>query len=98
MSNPWSIIVAERGWIYAGRTHRDGDRVVIEDAYVVRRFSLETKDGLGMLADRAPKKDNDVLDPAPRSIRVYMLAIVADFDCNQDAWSKWHEAKKRSSK
>lgn len=60
--HPWTIIIGERGFIFAGRVHRDGDKVVIEDAYFVRRYSLETKDGLGGLAMRSPKKDNDVLD------------------------------------
>ena len=86
---PWTIVVAERGWIYAGKLHREGDKIHLDDAFVVRRFSLETKDGLGGLAMRGPKKDNDVLDPAPLGIGVYVFAIVADFACDQDAWSKW---------
>lgn len=96
---PWTIIVAERGWIYAGKFRREADRVVLDNAYVVRRFSLETKDGLGGLADRGPKKDNDVLDAAPRGIGVGVFAVISDFPCNQDAWEAWHvaTAKKRAA-
>lgn len=91
--NPWTIIVAERGWIYAGRLSREGDKLKLADAYIVRRFSLDTQDGVGMLAERGPKKDNDVLDPAPRGISVFVFGVVADFECNQDAWTAWHKTQ-----
>lgn len=95
---PWTVIIAERGWIYVGRLHRDGDKVVLDDAYVIRRFCLETKDGIGMLAARGPKKDNDVLDPAPLGIKVAVFAVLGDFACDQDAWTTWHDAQKKRSK
>ena len=93
--NPWTVIIAERGWIYAGRMHRDGDKVVLEDAYIVRRFSLNTKDGLGMLAVRGPTKDNDILDSAPLGIRVGVFAVIGDLPCDQDAWTAWHRKAKK---
>lgn len=96
--NPWTIIIAERGWIYVGRLLRNGDRIVLHDAYVVRRFCLETKDGIGMLGVRGPKKDNDVLDPAPLGIGVYTFAVIGDFACDQDAWTKWHDAQSKKAK
>ena len=96
--HPWTIIIAERGWIYSGKTRREGDRVILESAYVVRRFSLEIKDGLGGLADRGPKKDNDVLDAAPRGIGVYVFAVIADFPCNQEAWDAWHAEQSKAAK
>lgn len=94
MIKEWNIIIGERGWIFAGRTHRDGDKVVIDDAYVVRRFSLKTQDGIGGLAQRGPTKDNDVLDAAPCGVKVGVFAVLADFACDQDAWTTWHAKSK----
>lgn len=88
--NTWSIVVAERGFVFAGRISRDGDKVKIEDCYNVRRFSLVKKDGLGGLAMRGPgSSENDVLDAQPIT-RVHVLAIVAEIECDQAAWNKWH--------
>ena len=86
----WSITIAERGFIFAGRSERDGDRVVIRDCCNVRRFSLLTKDGLGGLAMRGPgSSDNDALDAQPTT-RVHVLAVVAEIECDQAAWDAWH--------
>lgn len=88
--NLWTIVVAERGFIFVGRCHRESDKVVIEDAYTIRRFSLETKDGLGGLASHGPRaKSNDVLDAQPTT-KVHVLGVIAEIDCDQAAWSKWH--------
>ena len=86
----WQVIIAERGFIFAGRVSREGDRIVIEDAYMVRRFSLESKDGLGGLASSGPRKaTDDILDPQPTT-RIHVLAVIGSIDCNDVAWSKWH--------
>jgi hypothetical protein len=87
--HPWQIVIAERGFIFAGRVTREADNVVIRDAFTVRRYSLNTHDGLGGLAGRAPQKDNDVLDAQPTT-RVHVLAMIAAIDCDDAAWSKWH--------
>lgn len=96
--NPWTVIVAERGFIYVGRTHREGDQIIIESAYGIRRFSLQTQDGLGGLATRAPQKDNDILDPTP-TVRIYVFGVIATIDCpDQEAWSNWHAAQSKAPK
>jgi hypothetical protein len=92
MGNEWKIIIAERGWIFAGRIGREGDYVVLHDAYNVRRFSLETKDGLGGLAMRAPTPRNDEMDALTKT-RIHVLCVIADIDCNDEAWKAWHEAR-----
>lgn len=93
MIAPWTIVIAERGWIFAGPMSRDGDRITFNPGYIVRRFSIETKDGLGALADRGPTTNNDVLDYAPRGIGVYVLGVLGDFACDQVAWQKFHDAR-----
>lgn len=95
--NDWRIIVATNGWVYAGRPRRDGDRLVIEDCFNVRRWSMQTRDGLGGLAERAPgSTENDLVDRW-RPTRVHILAVVADQDCNQDAWNAWFAKQNQTS-
>lgn len=55
----YSIIIAERGWIYVGRCHRDGEYMVIRDCFNIRRWG--TTDGLGEIALKGPT-DSTVLD------------------------------------
>ena len=97
MSNEttWSIVVAERGFIFAGRISRDGDKVKLEDCFCVRRFSLVKKDGLGGLARRGPgSTENDVLDAQPIT-RVHVLGVIAEIECDQAAWDKWHAKRSK---
>ena len=92
------MIIAERGFVFVGRVHREADKVVIEDAYNVRRFSQETKDGIGGLAIRSPKKDNDILDPCPTA-RIFVLAVVAEMECpDQGKWIKWHAGNAKKAR
>lgn len=89
MSDLWQIVIADKGFIFAGRVSREADLVVIRDAFTVRRYSLNTHDGLGGLADRAPQKENDILDAQPTT-RTHVLSVVGSIDCNGDAWDAWH--------
>ena len=85
----WQIVVAEKGWVFAGRVHRESDQLVIADAWNVRRWSLKTLDGLGGLAMRGPgAAENDVLDRMPTT-RVHVLGAIAIVDCDDAAWSAW---------
>lgn len=68
--------------------------MVIEDAYNIRRWSLNTKDGLGGLARRGPTAENDILDSQPTT-RINRFGIVEDMDCNDDAWAAWHKKQKQ---
>ena len=99
MSNAtWQIVVAEKGWVFAGRVHRESDQLVIADAWNVRRWSLKTFDGLGGLAMRGPgAAENDVLDRMPTT-RVHVLGAIAIIECDDAAWSAWFDAKKKTTK
>jgi hypothetical protein len=88
--HPWTIVIADKGFVFAGRVTREHDQFVICDAFTVRRYSLTTHDGLGGLAMRGPQKDNDVLDAQPTT-KVHVLASIGTIDCDYDAWSSWHE-------
>lgn len=85
----WSIVIAPNGFVLVGRVHRDGDHLVVRDGGFVRRYSLQTKDGLGGLAVRGPTKDNDVIDRAPLSMEVHVLQVVAKLECDAAAWDAW---------
>lgn len=97
---PWSIVIADRGFVFAGRVTREADRIRIDDCYNIRRWSLETKDGIGGIAESGPRAaTNDILDRWPVT-RVHILSIVGECECpNQEAWESWHakisKAKKR---
>lgn len=92
MSN-WNIVVAERGFVYVGVTSRDGDKVRIDPAYNIRRWSLQTMDGLGGLAERGPgSKENDILDRLTPT-RVHIMGVIAEHECTDVAWDKWHARK-----
>ena len=95
--HPWQIIIAERGFVFVGRVSRESDTLVIRDAALVRRYSINTLDGLGGLAERGPVKDNDVLDPQPTT-RVHVLAMIASIDCTETPWNTWHAAREKSAK
>jgi len=85
----WSIVIAPNGFVLVGRTHREGDHLVVRNGGFVRRYSLQTKDGLGGLAARGPQKDNDVIDRAPLPMEVHVLQVVARLECDGAAWDAW---------
>jgi hypothetical protein len=83
----WKIVIAERGWVYVGRVTREGDQVVIRNAFNVRRWG--TAAGLGELARLGPR-ESTVLDDYG-TIRVHVLAIPGGtVDCDDQAWSAWY--------
>lgn len=84
MNDPLRIVIAQRGWVFVGRFHQDGDQVTLSDASNVRRWG--TKSGLGELAAKGPLADT-VLDPAG-TVRLHALSIVAQIDCAEEKWSK----------
>jgi hypothetical protein len=86
---PWKIVIAEKGFIFAGRVEREGEYIVIRDCFNIRRYSLKTQDGLGGLAERGPgAKENDVLDKW-NTTKIHVLASVADQECNEGNWENW---------
>ena len=74
------IVVLQRGWVVTGLVQEDGDKIVIHDAAVVRRWG--TTKGLGELAAKGPLPQT-VLDPAGR-VEAHKLAVVLTIDCT---WS-----------
>jgi hypothetical protein len=88
----WQIIVCERGWIFVGKTRREGDQIVIEPSWNVRRFSIAKKDGLGGLAKRGPLKDNDILDEIGKN-STHVIGVITSIDCDQERWNKWARSR-----
>ena len=74
------IVVLQRGWVVVGLVEEDGDKIVIHDAAVVRRWG--TSKGLGELAAKGPLPET-ILDPAGR-VEAHKLAVVLTIDCT---WS-----------
>lgn len=91
------IVVLQRGWpsiatgcfltscspVVVGLVEEDGDKIVVHDASVVRRWG--TTRGLGELAAKGPLPET-VLDPAGR-VEAHKLAVVLMIDCVEEAWS-----------
>lgn len=88
----YQIVVAERGWIYAGDVSRDGDMVVISRCFNIRRWG--TTKGLGELAFEGPR-DETQLDPYG-TVRIHVLAVCGSLDVGDNAASafdrKWEES------
>lgn len=80
--NSKQIIVAERGWVFVGDCSRDGDQLVISNAYNVRRWG--TTEGLGQLAKAGPQEGTQ-LDHYG-TVRIHVLAVVASIECTATAW------------
>ena len=82
----YNIIIAERGWVYIGKTRREGDQIVIEDCFNIRRWG--TTKGLGELAMNGPTSDS-VIDYYG-VVRVHVLAIAGgSIDANDEVWRSW---------
>lgn len=81
--SPFEIIVAQRGWVFAGRTYREGDELVITNAVNIRRWG--TTRGLGELA--AGPLPATKLDEYG-TVRVHALAVVARISADGAAWKR----------
>ena len=62
---PQQIAVLDRGWVHVGKTHRQDDTLVIEDARCIRYWG--TTRGLGQLAEGGPTATTK-LDPIGRLV------------------------------
>ena len=74
------IVIADRGWVWVGRSRFDGDNLIVEDARCIRYWG--TKRGLGQLAEDGPTSDTK-LDPVGR-IQVNRRAVIALIACKRD--------------
>lgn len=90
----YHIVIAERGWVYVGKTRREADQLVIEDCFNIRRWG--TTKGIGEIALGGPT-ENTVLDYYG-TVRVHVLAIPGMADANDEVWRKWiaKELKRKS--
>lgn len=78
---PQQIVIADRGWVWVGKTHEDGENLVIEQARCIRYWG--TTRGLGQLAEDGPTETTK-LDPVGR-VQVNRRAVIARIACKQ-AW------------
>lgn len=89
----WKIIIAERGWVYVGRSRRDGDYLVISECWNVARWA---PGGLGRLAKHGPV-DNDTLYDYG-TIRLHVLAVPGGaVECNDEVWNAWADKQTSAS-
>lgn len=51
----YHIVIAERGWVYVGKTRREADQLVIEDCFNIRRWG--TTKGIGEIALGGPTEN-----------------------------------------
>lgn len=79
---PIQIIIAQRGWIFVGRTRIDGEQITISNAATIRRWG--TSKGLGEIAANGPTSAT-VLDECG-TVRIHALAVVAAIDCEASQW------------
>lgn len=77
---PQQIIIADRGWVWVGKSRVDGDDLVIEDARCIEYWG--TTRGLGQLAEDGPTA-NTKLDVVGR-IRVSRRAVIARIACKRE--------------
>ena len=71
------IVIADRGWVWVGKTNFNGDDLVIEDARCIRYWG--TTSGLGQLAEHEPTPTTK-LDKAGRIV-VSRRALIARIAC-----------------
>ncbi len=81
---PVRIVVLQRGWVFVGRYHQDGEDCRLEQAKCIRRWG--TTQGLGELATKGPVAGKTTLDPAP-TVRFHALTVVATIDCPEAVWA-----------
>lgn len=80
--SPVRIVIAQRGWVFVGRYREEGERVILENAKVIRKWGTPGQ-GLGALCT-GPKADT-VLDHAGH-VELHILGVVFSLACEEDAW------------
>ena len=78
-----NIVIADRGFVWVGKTQIEGDWLIISDANQVRRWG--TSKGLGELASKGPLRDT-VLDAAG-IVRVPLRAVIGLVACEATKWT-----------
>jgi hypothetical protein len=91
-SSRWRILIADRGWVYVGRPVRDGDQIIVSDAFNIRRWGTVT--GLGQLALNGPSSET-VLD-FYGVVRLHVLSIAGgEVECYDKIWDEWFSRRKK---
>ena len=88
----WEIVVVAGGFVFAGRTRREGMDLVLTDAAVVRRWGTDR--GLGQLAEEGPRQ-NTTMDLTPLPIIVPESAVLHRLGCVAKPWDKWSASVRR---
>jgi hypothetical protein len=73
----FKIVIAQRGFVFAGECYEYGDYIVLHNAVNIRRWG--TTKGLGELAEKG-NLTNTKADGAG-VVRLHKLAVVAMLDC-----------------
>lgn len=81
LMGPQQIVVADRGWVWVGKTEEIGDKLIITDARCIRYWGTDR--GLGQLADSGPTPTTK-LDPTG-TVSVPLRAVIALIAC-KSAW------------
>jgi hypothetical protein len=81
-ASPVQIVVAQRGWVFAGRVTQEGDDIVIRNAKNIRQWG--TTKGLGELVN-GPLSSTKYDDYG--TVRMPALSVVARIDAKEGAWS-----------
>lgn len=78
----WSIVVADRGFVWIGDCLREGDSVFMANAQNIRQWG--TTKGLGELASHGPTRETE-LDPIDCLI-IPMRAVIAIIPSDTAKW------------
>jgi hypothetical protein len=79
----WSIVIADRGWVYVGQCDHDGEWCIITDAKCIRKWG--TTEGIGELV--AGPTHKTVADQCG-TVRVPARAIIGMIDTEEKSWKK----------
>ena len=79
------IVVLQRGWVYVGYYHAEGDKRWLTSAACVRNWGTDSdKPGLGYIAINGPT-DKTKLDKCP-TVRWHEVTEINTIDCEADKW------------
>lgn len=80
----WQVVVLDRGFVYVGEVHRDGDMYVMPAGRNIRYWG--TDEGLHQLVTRGPTKDSKV--DAPAIVRIPARAVISLHETDGALWTK----------
>jgi hypothetical protein len=76
------ICVLDRGWVFVGDLHKDGDEYLLTNAFVIRRWG--TTEGLGELAEKGVLTETK-LEKTPL-VKFNKSQLIFTISCNEDKW------------